>query len=85
MFRSRSVAKKAADKGAERRLRAPLGRVRRLASEPVEEIAGRVRVSTPRPANDNEPNHRLLALIGRPVLLASVAAIAGLIAGLLLK
>ena len=80
------MARKAEERRRERKLRAPVPLRRRLATEPIEEIAGRVRRMAQRAANDNEPTRRLLAALGRPALLALVsAALGGLIAGLLLN
>jgi len=78
------VVRKAENEGGERRLRAPLGRARRLASEPVEEVAGRARIRPLRPANDNQPRFRVLGTIAKPAVIATVAALGGLIAGLML-
>ena len=86
MYRSKSVARKAEGSRRERRLRSPAPMRQRLATEPVEEVAGRVRRAALRAANDNEPPHHFLTALGRPVLLALVSATLGdLIAGLLLN
>ncbi|MGD9535789.1 MAG: hypothetical protein AB7P52_02755 [Alphaproteobacteria bacterium] len=72
------------DHGPRRIGAAPSSRAQGLATEPIEEIAGRVRRLAPRAANDNEPQHRFASL-AKPVALAAVsAALGGLIAALLL-
>ncbi len=79
------MAKKAETGRRARKPRAPAPLRRRLATEPVEEAAGRVRRIALNAANDNQRSPRFAA-IGRPALLALVsAALGGLIAGLLLN
>jgi hypothetical protein len=79
------VVRKPDDGKATRKALAPFARARRVAAEPVEEIAGRVRQIASRAANDNEPPLRL-ATLGRPLALALVsAALGGVIAALLLS
>ena len=71
--------------GKARKSLTPFARTRRLAFEPIEEVAGRLRHAMPRAANDNELPFRLASL-GRPVALALVSAtLGGLIATLLLS
>ena len=79
------MARKAEGSRRERKFRAPAPMRRRLATDPVEEVAGRVRRGSVLAANDNQPPRRFLTALGRPLLLALVsAALGGLIAGLLL-
>jgi hypothetical protein len=78
------VARKATDKSGERRTRTPLGRTRRLASEPIEEVAGRVRTALARPANDNLAPRRHWPSAHTVALSLASAALGGLIAALLL-